>query len=138
MKDLMKTNVYDVSDTVIIVGSCLERMQPKAFEKLKEFGYDIYDICLEEIHINMAVSKLCGMLARVNVNKIIFATVDNSPHCVQLHYIENELKKIMKIENIIFEHYVAVNDRLIKIENKTIKLSKSLSDLQNLSDSKYK
>lgn len=132
MKDLMKTNVYDVSDTLVIVGSCLERMQPKAFKKLKEFGENIYDLCLEEVHINMAVSKLCGMLARVNVKKIIFATIDGSPHCVQMHYIENEIKKIMKLDDLAVEHYVAVDDKLIKIENETIKLSKSLCKLQNL------
>ncbi len=31
MKDLMKTNVYDASDAMIIVGSCLEKMQPRTY-----------------------------------------------------------------------------------------------------------
>ena len=132
MKDLMKTNVYDVGDSLIIVGSCLKRMQPKAFEQLSKLGDNIYDLCLEEVHINMAVSKICGMIARTKINKIIFATVDKSPHCVQMHYIENEIRKIMKLDNLSVEHYVAVNDELIKVENETIKLSKSLSKLQNL------
>ena len=29
----MKTNIYDVSDTIIIVGSCLKYMQPEGFKK---------------------------------------------------------------------------------------------------------
>ena len=29
MKELMKTNIYDVDETVIIVGSCLKHMQPE-------------------------------------------------------------------------------------------------------------
>ena len=29
----MKTNIYDVEDTVIIVGSCLKYMQPKGYNK---------------------------------------------------------------------------------------------------------
>ena len=35
MKDLLKTNCFDVEETMIIVGSCLERMQPNAFLELK-------------------------------------------------------------------------------------------------------
>lgn len=29
MKELMKTNIYDVDETIIIVGSCLKYMQPE-------------------------------------------------------------------------------------------------------------
>ena len=36
MRDLMKTNIYDIEDTIIIVGSCLQNMQPNGYEKLKE------------------------------------------------------------------------------------------------------
>ena len=35
MKDLMKSNIYDCSNKIIIVGSCLKAMQPKAFEELE-------------------------------------------------------------------------------------------------------
>jgi hypothetical protein len=61
-KDLMKTNCYDVKDTLVIVGSCLERMQPKAYKKLEDMSDTIYDVCLEEQHLNMVVTKLIGML----------------------------------------------------------------------------
>lgn len=30
MKDLLKTNCFDVEETMIIVGSCLLRMQPRS------------------------------------------------------------------------------------------------------------
>ena len=46
MKDLMKTNCYDVEDTMIIVGSCLQRMQPKAYNELQKVTSNIYDVCL--------------------------------------------------------------------------------------------
>ena len=35
MRDLLKTNCFDIQETMIIVGSCLERMQPKAYKKLE-------------------------------------------------------------------------------------------------------
>lgn len=130
MQDLMKTNCYDVKETMIIVGSCLQRMQPKAYNELKKLSNNIYDVCLENTHINMVITKIIGMLCRVNVKKIIFASVDKSPHCIQLHYIANEISKAMKIDNIEIIHYVAVNNELIEIENDTIKKSKSLSQLQ--------
>ena len=130
-KDLMKTNCYDVDSTMIIVGSCLKRMEPEAYSELEKMSSNIYDVCLEETHINMAITKLIGMLSRVKVDKIIFASVDKSPHCVQLHYIENEIRKAMNIDTQMF-HYVAVDNKLIEISKETIKKSKSLSELQEL------
>ena len=131
MKDLIKTNCYDVEDTIVIVGSCLERMQPKAYNKLKKISSDIYDICLENTHLNTAITKMIGVLCRVKMKKIIFASVDKSPHCIQLHYIENEVRKAMDLANVEMIHYVAVNNELIEITNDTILKSKSLSELQN-------
>ncbi len=130
-KDLMKTNCYDVDSTMIVVGSCLKRMEPEAYSELEKMSSNIYDVCLEETHINMAITKLIGMLSRVKVDKIIFASVDKSPHCVQLHYIENEIRKAMNIDTQMI-HYVAVDNKLIEISKETIKKSKSLSELQEL------
>lgn len=130
MRDLMKTNCYDVEDTMIIAGSCLGAMQPKAFNDLKNISNNIYDVCLESHHLNMVITKIIGMICRVKVKKIIFVSVDKSPHCIQLHYIENEIRKAMNINNIEIVHYVAVNDELIKIDNDIIKKSKSLNELQ--------
>ena len=90
---------------------------------------NVYDVCLEEIHINMVITKLIGMISRV---KIIFASVDKSPHCVQLHYIENEIRKAMDIDNIEMLHYVAVDNKLIEISKETIKKSKSLNELEQM------
>ena len=56
MREIMKTNIYDVSDTIIIVGSCLKYMQPEGFKKLKVISDNIYELCLEETHINMAIT----------------------------------------------------------------------------------
>ncbi|MCI9280846.1 MAG: hypothetical protein HFI49_01105 [Bacilli bacterium] len=130
MKDLMKTNCYDVEDIMILVGSCLERMQPKAYNDLKNISNNIYDVCLESYHINMVITKIIGIICRARLKKIIFASVDKSLHCVQLHYIENEIRKAMSLDNIEIVHYVAIDDELIKIDNDVIKKSKSLSELQ--------
>jgi len=39
----------------------------------------------------MAITKISGMIRTGKIKNIIFATVDKSPHCVQVHYIRNEL-----------------------------------------------
>ena len=130
MKDLLKTNVYDISEDIAIVGSCLPKIQPKAYDKLKNISNDIYEICLESTHLNMVITKIIGMLSRVKVKRITFVTVDKSPHCIQIHYIENEIQKAMDLNNIEIIHYVCIDNELIEISKDTIKRSKALAKLQ--------
>ncbi len=130
MKDLLKTNCYDIEENIIIVGSCLPVREPKAFEALKKMSPNLYEVCLEKEHLNMVITKIMGMLARVNVKKLIFATVDKSPHCVQLHYVVKELEKAMDLSKVEIENYVAVDDKLVEIPMKVIGMSKNLVKLK--------
>lgn len=131
MKDLLKTNCFDIQETMIIVGSCLESMQPKAYRELELISSNIYDVCLEKEHLNMVVTKIIGMVARGKIKNLIFATVDKSPHCIQLHYIIKELENSIDISNIKIINCVAVDDELIEIPLEVISLSKNLSKLKN-------
>lgn len=130
MKDLMRSNIYDVDETIIVVGSCLKNMQPQGFEKIKELSENIYELCLEETHVNMAITKIGGMLRTGKVKKIIFATVDKSPHCVQVHYIRNELEKMMDLKDIEIENYVVVDNELVEIDENIIAMSKALAKIK--------
>ncbi len=130
MKDLLKTNCFDTNETMIIVGSCLESMQPEGYKELKKISENIYDVCLEKEHLNMLVTKVIGMLARGKIKKIIFATVDKSPHCVQLHYLRKELENAIDISKIDIVNYVVVDNKLIEIPLEVIGLSKNLSKLK--------
>ena len=132
MKDLLKTNCFDTQETMIIVGSCLESMQPEAFKELKKISNNIYDVCLEKEHLNMVVTKLIGMVARKSIKKLIFATIDKSPHCVQLHYVIKELENAMDLSNIEIINYVAVNNKLVEIPIEVISISKNLSKLKEI------
>lgn len=131
MRDLLKTNCFDVQETMIIVGSCLNSMQPEAYKELEQISSNIYDVCLEKEHLNMVVTKIIGMLARGKVKKLVFATVDKSPHCVQLHYVIKELENAIDISNIEIINYVAVDNKLIEIPIEIISLSKNLSKLKD-------
>lgn len=130
MLDLLKTNCFDIDDEMIIVGSCLKNMQPCAYQELEKISLNIYDVCLEKDHLNMVVTKIIGMLARGKIRRIIFASVDKSPHCVQLHYIVKELENAIDISKIDIKNYVAVDNKLIEIPLDVISLSKNLSKIK--------
>lgn len=131
MKDLMKSNIYDVEDTIIVCGSCLKSIQPEGFKTLEKISKNIYEICLEETHINMAITKIGGMLRTKKISRIIFASVDKSPHCIQLHYIQDELQKMMDLSGVKIENYVVVDNELIKVLPEVISLSKNMKELIN-------
>ena len=128
----MTTNIYDISEALVIVGSCLPNMQPSGFEKLKEISKDILEVCLEETHINMVITKVGGMIRTGKIKKLVFATVDKSPHCIQMHYIQDELKKMMNLDGIQIENYVIVNNTLEKINPEIISISKNLTKVKEL------
>ncbi len=131
MKCLMKSNIYDVDETIVIVGSCLKNMQPNGYKRIEKISENIYELCLEETHINMAITKIGGMLRTGKIKRIIFATVDRSPHCVQVHYIRHELEKMMDLKGIIITNYVVIDNELIEIDDDVISMSKSLGNIKN-------
>ena len=79
----------------------------------------------------MVVTKMVGMVARKGIKKLIFATVDKSPHCVQLHYIVKELENAMDLSDIEIVNYVAVDNKLVEIPLEVIGLSKNLAKLKD-------
>ena len=131
-KDLLKTNCFDINEKMIIIGSCLENMFPSIYKKLEQESTNIYEVCLEETHLNMVITKIAGMLARNDIKEIKFVTIDKSPHCVQLHYVVKELENIMDLEKIHIENYVATSEGLIEVPLKVIGLSKNLAKLSEM------
>ena len=127
--NLLETNIYDVKGKVLICGTCLPRMQKDGFKKLEK-GFDtILYLCLEKEHINMAITKICGIKKKKKIESLTFASVNKSPHCIQLHYIKHEIERVMKdfpkIENIIIE-----DNKICEISDETISLSKNLIKLE--------
>jgi len=131
--NLLETNIYDVKGKVLICGTCLPRMQKDGFKKIeKEFDTILY-LCLEKEHINMAITKICGMISTKKIEYLTFASVNKSPHCTQLHYIKHEIERVMndipQIENIIIE-----DNKIYKISDETISLSKNLVKLEKINN----
>ena len=125
MKNLMTTNIYDVRGSIAVAGACLESVQPEGFRAVTEGLDEVYSLCLEETHINMAVTKLGAMLSTGQIQKLIFVSVDRSPHCTQMHYIKHELERMVL-------DYVVKDNKPILVSDKAIDMSKSLSKLAEL------
>ena len=131
IRPLMETNVYAVKGRVLIVGSCLPQVFPEAFAGLSADADQVYSLCLETTHINMAVTKLSAVFGTGQAEKFVFASVDRSPHCTQMHYIMHEIERTLK-EHVPAEHYVVVDGEIVAVPEQAIDLSKSLGKLSRM------
>lgn len=127
MKRLLETNIYEPSGKVMICGTCLPVMQPNGYEKLASTCDTVLSLCLENDHINMAITKIAAILSTGKVTELVFASVNKSPHCTQLHYISKELKRTMN-DNLTIPifHFVIDNNQLHFISKDAIEMSKNL------------
>ena len=85
MAAFLETNVYSFRGTVLIYGACLPEVAPEGFRRLAAQADGTFALCLERDHLNMAITKLTAILGTGQVERILFATVDRSPHCTQMH-----------------------------------------------------
>ena len=130
-QSLMETNVYSVKGKVLIVGACLPEVFPAAFYELSSGADQVYSLCLETTHINMAVTKLSAVFGTGQLEKLTFASVDRSPHCTQMHYIMHEIERTLK-KHVPVENYVVAEGEIIHVPERAIDLSKSLGKLAKM------
>lgn len=128
---LMETNVYAVKGRVLITGSCLPQVWPETFEQLASGADQVYSLCLEATHINMAVTKLSAIFGTGQLEKLVFASVDRSPHCTQMHYIMHEIERTLP-KHVPVESYVVDKGEIVRVSDRAIELSKSLAELTRI------
>ena len=130
-QNLMETNVYSIKGKVLIAGACLPEVFPETFSELSSGADQVYTLCLETTHINMAITKLSAVFGTGQLEKLTFASVDRSPHCTQMHYIMHEIGRTLK-DHIPVENYVVAEGEIIHVPERAIDLSKSLSKLAKM------
>ena len=130
---LMETNVYALRGRVLVVGACLPQVWPEQFERLAAEYDQVYGLCLETTHVNMAVTKLAAVLGTGRLEKLAFATVDRSPHCTQMHYIRHEIERTLP-EHVPVESYVVSDGKIVAVPERAVELSKSLARLAQISE----
>ena len=137
MNNLLERNIYDIKGKVLVCGTCLPNMQKDGYDKIKDNFDTIVFLCLEKDHINMAITKLCGVLSTNNVETLTFASVNKSPHCTSMHYITNEIKRVMnnnklpEIKNIVIQ-----DNEIYEISSEILSLSKDLVKLSTITKGK--
>ena len=129
MAAFLQTNVYSFRGTVLIYGACLPEVSPEGYRQLAARAEGCYALCLEQDHLNMAITKLTAILGTGQVERLLFATVDRSPHCIQMHFIRHEIERILP-EHIPMESYVVADDRPVRISPQTVERAKSLARLE--------
>lgn len=128
IKPLLETNVYSIRGRVLIAGSCLPQVWPEAFAALAAESDQVYSLCLESTHLNMAVTKLTAVLGTGLAESLRFTSVDRSPHCTQMHYIRHEIERVLP-EHIPMESIVCTAEGPVRVTEEAVELSKSLAKL---------
>lgn len=117
---------------ILIYGSCIEIEYPNFYEKYSS-GRVPLKACLEKDHMNMVGFKVASMIARVDLDEIVVLTVDGSPHCIQLHMMIEEVRKIVENNKKLNVKHVVIEDgRDVVIDSRCIKVARYLTKIQRL------
>ncbi len=122
-------------DILMLCGACIEKEYPEKVLDLKgKTGSSVcLGICLEREHMNSVGFKLSNLVRMKSPRKIIVLTVDGSPHCVQMHYIVEDVKRNFE-GKFDTEHYVIEKGKLYRISEECVKISRHLSKIQKMKD----
>jgi hypothetical protein len=135
IEPLMSTNVGDSrireKGRVLLVGSCIPRKHPEIVQEFidRNNGFFALRVCLEEIHMNQAGFKIGSIISYSNVKTVTVLTVDGSPHCVQLHFVIEDIKRHFQ-PDVNVEHFVVEKGVLHEISSEAVKRARHLSQIQ--------
>ncbi|MDF1538735.1 MAG: 4Fe-4S ferredoxin [Candidatus Thorarchaeota archaeon] len=135
----MRTNVGDKKlrekGKLLIIGSCMHERFPESVSEFSEKngGYAVLHVCLEEMHVNQVGFKIASMVRYAQLSSVTVLTVDGSPHCVQLHYVIEDIRKHFTSE-INTHHYVVEKGTVSEISPEAVKRSRHLSKIQKMID----
>lgn len=135
-QELMRVNVGDerlrCKGKLLLIGSCMSRFPDiiNAFAK-RDNGFTVLEVCLEETHVNQAGFKIGSIVRYADISDIIVLTIDGSPHCVQLHYVLEDIKRHFTPE-LRVKHYVVEKGDVHEISSEAVKKSRHLSKIQKM------
>lgn len=113
----------------LIIGTCVILEHPQIIKEIAEKYDTLLHVCPESFHMNMIETKLAAMVKIRNPKEIGIITVDGSPHCVQLHYIAEDLLKYFK-EDFEVKHFVISSKKVYHISSESVKTSRHLRKVE--------
>ncbi len=136
-ENLMSINVGDrrlrEKGQLLLVGSCINSRFPGIVEEYREKdgGQAVLHVCLEEMHVNHAGFKIGSIIRYSSMNKVTVLTVDGSPHCVQLHFVVEDLRSHFT-PDIETAHFVVEKGKVHQVSPKAVKRARHLSKLESM------
>jgi len=136
---LMCTNVGDdkirEKGQLLLIGTCMADRYPEIVDEFTRSGGGraVLHVCLEETHVNQAGFKIGSIVRYTGIKKVTILTVDGSPHCVQLHYVIEDIKKHFTSDIETF-HFVVEKGQVHEVSSTAVKKSRHLSKIQTMLD----
>jgi hypothetical protein len=136
---LMRINVGDQilreKGKLLLIGSCMDRY-PQVVQDFSErdSGFAVLHVCLEETHVNQVGFKIGSIIKYASITDVVVLTVDGSPHCVQLHYVVEDIKRHFA-PDIETKHFVVEKGTVHEVSADAVKMSRHLSRIQKQLDS---
>ncbi len=129
--DLMRSNVGRAKNKrLVIISSCIVQDFPDIVNNfLKDNDYPV-KTCPEAEHINMIGYKIASFISYSNINEVAVISVEGSFHCIQLHYIVEDIRK--HFLDFEAKHYVLSKGKLVEVRPRTIKISRHLAKLEKI------
>jgi hypothetical protein len=130
----LSTNVGDKNlrenGHLLLIGTCIQKRFPDVVEK---YAADkaVLHVCLEDTHMNHAGYKIASMVSYAALSTITALTIDGSPHCVQLHYLIEDIKSHFAPQ-ITTHHFVVEKGEVLEISPTAVKRSRHLSKIEKM------
>ncbi len=111
---------------ILLLAECLKHRE----DLLKRFGdYVALCACPEREHVNVIGFKLFGTLARLPIEEVAVLTPDGSMHCIQLHYVVEELSRTF---SFVRKHFVFEKGGVVEVPTEAVKVSRFLTRVSKL------
>ncbi|RLE82954.1 MAG: 4Fe-4S ferredoxin [Thermoprotei archaeon] len=115
---------------LLVYGKCVEEEYPSIFSKYSE-GRVALSVCLEAEHMNTVGFKLASIVARIDLEEIVILTVDGSPHCIQLHFMAEEVNKMFG-GKLPTKHLVIEEGKVVEVSPRVVKTARYLTKVKKL------
>ena len=132
---LLRINVGDTrlrdKGDLLLIGSCMRDRYPEVISEVAHMDGEkaVLHVCLEEVHMNHAGYKIASIVRYAKIRRLTALTVDGSPHCIQLHYLIEDIKRHFTPE-IDTKHFIVEKGKLFEISSEAVKRSRHLSKIE--------
>ena len=116
---------------ILLIGSCMNDRYPEVVKEHRESdgGSAVLSVCLEETHANQAGFKIGSIVRYAQISRLTALTVDGSPHCVQLHFLIEDIKRHFTPE-VETDHYVVEKGVVHEVSAAAVKRARHLSKIE--------